>query len=209
MVDIRRSACIEKTMKNNKKSQRTLLLLFAVFVVPLLVAMAMFAMRGQWSITNPISHGQLIYPAQPISSFEFSTATQSAGTREYLQTKWTYFLYIPATCNLECEAALFKVRQTIRSMGKDINRIQYMMLSEPSKPPIIDQRIMQRHPQLVVGQLTKWQTEVDVEKRELLEAGVLYIIDPLGNLMMRYDMNATSKGMLKDLKKLLRTSNIG
>jgi cytochrome oxidase Cu insertion factor (SCO1/SenC/PrrC family) len=37
----------------------------------------------------------------------------------------------------------------------------------------------------------------------------LYIVDPLGNLMMRHDATHTSKDLLTDLKKLLKLSHIG
>jgi hypothetical protein len=37
----------------------------------------------------------------------------------------------------------------------------------------------------------------------------VYLIDPLGNLMMSYAADARPKGMLEDLKKLLRLSHVG
>jgi hypothetical protein len=37
----------------------------------------------------------------------------------------------------------------------------------------------------------------------------IYLIDPLGNLMMSYGADVKSKGMLEDLKRLLRLSSIG
>jgi hypothetical protein len=37
----------------------------------------------------------------------------------------------------------------------------------------------------------------------------LFIVDPLGNLMMSYDAEANPKGLLEDLKKLLKLSHIG
>jgi hypothetical protein len=40
-------------------------------------------------------------------------------------------------------------------------------------------------------------------------AQTLYIVDPLGNLMMRYDARQPPKGLLEDLKKLLQLSHIG
>lgn len=194
-------------MTNNKKSQRTLLVLFAIFVVPLLAAAIMFTMRGQWSLTKPISHGHLIHPAQPVHQFEFLSLENIAHTKEFLQDKWTFVLYVPTSCNLECEAALFKLRQSIRATGKDVNRLQYLLLSESSTAPEVSKEVQQRHPKLLIGQLINWQT--DIEKQESLETGFVYLIDPLGNLMMRYDSSATSKGLLKDLKKLLRVSKIG
>ena len=196
-------------MTKSKKSQRSLLALFAVFVLPLLGAVALFATRDQLVLTTPVSHGQLIYPAQPVSQFEFNTPTKRLLTKDYLQGKWTFLLYISAVCDLECEAALFKVRQTMRATGKDRNRMQYLLLSQSTASSAIDQSIQQRHPQLLVGQLMKWETDMDAKQEEALASGYVYVIDPFGNLMMRYDSNATSKGLLKDLKKLLRVSKIG
>ena len=40
-------------------------------------------------------------------------------------------------------------------------------------------------------------------------ANSLFIIDPLGNLVMRYDARENPKGLLDDLKKLLKLSHIG
>ncbi len=40
-------------------------------------------------------------------------------------------------------------------------------------------------------------------------ARALYIVDPLGNLMMRYDARLPPKGLLEDLKRLLQLSHIG
>jgi hypothetical protein len=37
----------------------------------------------------------------------------------------------------------------------------------------------------------------------------LYLVDPLGNIMMYYSTAFVGKELLKDLKKLLRNSNIG
>jgi hypothetical protein len=37
----------------------------------------------------------------------------------------------------------------------------------------------------------------------------VYVVDPLGNLMMHYDARQNPKGLLEDLKKLLTLSHIG
>jgi len=40
-------------------------------------------------------------------------------------------------------------------------------------------------------------------------SGWIYLVDPLGNLLMRYPTTVKPGGMLKDLKRLLRLSKIG
>jgi hypothetical protein len=47
------------------------------------------------------------------------------------------------------------------------------------------------------------------ENDKPLEAHRLYIIDPLGNLMMSYEVDTNPREIYKDLKKLLRGSRIG
>ena len=39
--------------------------------------------------------------------------------------------------------------------------------------------------------------------------GTIFIVDPLGNLMMRYDVRQDPKGLREDLKNLLELSHIG
>jgi hypothetical protein len=38
---------------------------------------------------------------------------------------------------------------------------------------------------------------------------VIFIVDPLGNLMMRFDARTNPKGLHEDLVRLLKLSNIG
>lgn len=49
----------------------------------------------------------------------------------------------------------------------------------------------------------------DYDNRPVEQAGRIYIVDPLGNLMMSYAADAKPKGLLEDLKKLLKLSHIG
>ena len=50
---------------------------------------------------------------------------------------------------------------------------------------------------------------VDRIIKQNLKPNIFYISDPLGNLMMSYPADINPKGILKDLKKLLRASRIG
>ena len=196
-------------MNDNKKSRVTLLVLFIVFFGPLLVAMVMFAVRGQFSFLSADSYGTLIHPAQPIVRFDFETNSQSKQSLEFLQGKWTYLYYAENPCGLQCEAALFKIRQIRLAVGKDSNRVQYLLLATSKNSSPIQKNIFARHKNLITGKLLNWKTTLEAQKQEQLQVGFIYVIDPVGNLMMKYDVDATSKGMLGDLKKLLRISNIG
>ncbi len=181
-------------------------MLMAIFVVPLLIAITMYSLRNYLPTMNAVSHGQLIHPAEPIITLEIITQANSALSLEDLKGKWTYLVYAPRGCNLECEASLFKLRQSKKATGREVNRIQSVLLIG-SKPLNAD--IASRNLNTAVGQLKRLELESQPGSNKQLIPETIYLLDPHGNMMMQYDNNATSKGLLKDIKKLLKISNIG
>lgn len=194
---------------NAKTPSYTGYMLFAVFIVPLLIAIAMYVMRNESTNTNTAAHGELIHPAQPIQTLELSSDNSGSYGLDDIKGKWTYLLYIEDTCNLECEAALFKIRQTRISTGRERNRVQLLLATSPGKSVSIDNDIVARNPRVVFSKIKELTISDEVAEKEKLQSAYIYIIDPNGNLMMKYDDTATAKGMLKDIKKLLKLSNIG
>ena len=181
-------------------------MLIAVFVVPLLIAVTMYSLRNDLPTISTVSHGELIHPAEPIQEIQIATANDQMLSLEDLKGKWTYLAYSPHGCDLTCEAILFKLRQTKLATGREINRIQSALLID-SKELASD--IAARNQRTSVGQLIKLELESAPGVNRSLVPGTIYLLDPLGNMMMQYDDTATSKGMLKDIKKLLKISNIG
>ena len=194
---------------NTKTSSYTGYMLFAVFVVPLLIAIAMYVMRGDSADVSTAAHGALIHPAQPIQTLVLQTDNNGLFSLDDIKGKWTYLLYIEDSCNLECEAALFKIRQTRISTGRERNRVQLLLATRTEPGASLNPDIVARNPGVVVGLLEELSLANEVSEKEKLQSPRIYIIDPNGNLMMKYDDTATSKGMLKDIKKLLKLSNIG
>ncbi len=189
-----------------KKSKLSGYLLIALFVVPLLVAIAMYSLRDKIPMVSVSSHGQLIHPAQPIEVVEVDLSTGEQLNLDQLQGKWTYILYAPNGCDLNCEASLFKLRQTRIATGREANRIQSFIVTNINHT---SEKILSRYSQIKSGHQIKLKLEGSTEDKQYLESGKVYLIDPIGNFMMEYDVNSTSRGMLKDIKKLLKISNIG
>jgi glutathione peroxidase-family protein len=60
--------------------------------------------------------------------------------------------------------------------------------------------------------LTGQQAVVEVfslDEQQPMAARRVYLVDPLGNLMMRYEPDDEPKGMIKDLERLLKYSGLG
>jgi cytochrome oxidase Cu insertion factor (SCO1/SenC/PrrC family) len=139
------------------------------------------------------------------------------GTRtpaDFLQGKWTIAYLGDGACDERCRQALYLSRQSWISLNKDMDRVQRVFLA--TGPRVDTQFVAAEHVDLLVAIVGE-----DADSKALLArfpvldgiaptaAGRLYLIDPLGNLMLSYSAAAPDKALLADLKKLLRLSHIG
>ncbi len=192
-------------MKNND-SKLSGYLLIAIFVVPLLIAIVMYSLRDNLPMVKSVSHGQLIHPAQPIKKLEVQLHSGELINLDHMQGKWTYLVYSPESCDLNCEATLFKLRQTKIATGRESNRVHSIVVTKANESST---KILSRYRYIKSGNNITLKFEDESSISNTLEPGKVYLIDPLGNMMMYYNMDSTSRGMLKDIKKLLKISNIG
>jgi hypothetical protein len=108
------------------------------------------------------------------------------------------------------------MRQVRLAQGKELSRVQYVyvVMDGPLAATAI-QGTMSQHPDALV--LTGDRDAIDAWARQFtIEAGSprdgldrIYVVDPLGNLMMSYPADADPSGMRKDLARLLKVSRIG
>jgi cytochrome oxidase Cu insertion factor (SCO1/SenC/PrrC family) len=190
-------------------SKATPLALLLVFGVPLLVATVVYFFHGSLPMPRSKTHGILINPARPLERFSAQTSAGKPLSLDDILGKWTLVYVAGNKCDLYCEASLFKTRQARLALGEDIGRVQRLYL-------VIDRHtlnnlpsVLSEHPRMTVAAIDKTVQPAVMEVLGKAPVGQVYIIDPLGNVMMRYPPTATSKGMLKDLKHLLRVSQIG
>jgi cytochrome oxidase Cu insertion factor (SCO1/SenC/PrrC family) len=117
------------------------------------------------------------------------------------------------TCNAECENLLYQIRQVRTALGKETERLQRIyLLAEVPRDPARLEALHSLHPDLLLAVLASPETVAqfpDADAATLWSGQQLYVVDPLGNLMMRYGATQEPKDILTDLKRLLRLSHIG
>ena len=185
-----------------------LLGIVAAFAFPLLLATFAYVARDHLPLPGPKSYGSIISPARPLSHFSLPTADGATLNVDDLHGHWT-LLYVGGACDLLCEANLFKMRQVRLALGKDTDRVQrlYLLTDAAALPSM--QSLLSEHPGLRVALADAGQVRRILDLRPDEPLNTIYLLDPLANLMMRYEPHATAKGLLKDLGKLLRISSIG
>ena len=194
----------------------TLGALAALFLLPIVGAFWLYYDTG-WRPAGHVNHGELIQPPRPLPAISL-THTDPGGLRPVpgelppraatvFRGKWTLVYIGYGRCDAECRRTLHVMRETQLALGEDMTRVRPLYLVMAG---CCAARLALDRPALLILDAT------GVEGRRLLgefpAAGMahsLYIVDPLGNLMMRYDVRRDPRGLLPDLMKLLRLSQIG
>ena len=197
---------------HDRRQRRLLIVLALMFFAPLGLAFYLYYGHGTWHPGGHVNAGDLIQPARPLPSL--SLPLWGAGTTDpnFLKRKWT-FLYVAAgPCAEACRTRLYDTRQVRLALDRDMARVQRVFVAEPD---CCDARwLHEQHPDLItvragaavaplLALLPGW------DGATFAAAPRVYLIDPLGNLMMSYAADAKAKGMLEDMKRLLRLSSIG
>ncbi|HET7032355.1 MAG TPA: hypothetical protein VFJ48_04465, partial [Casimicrobiaceae bacterium] len=119
-----------------------------------------------------------------------------------LHGRWVLLLGSPTGCSTSCDKAAYATRQARTMQGKDQDRIVRVLLVVGDAPP--PPALLAQHPDLIV-------VRVAANGLDLLPGGTdaLYVIDPLGNLVLRYRENPDIRGIANDLTRLLKASRIG
>jgi cytochrome oxidase Cu insertion factor (SCO1/SenC/PrrC family) len=192
--------------QRKKRGRMTLVFIALAFIVPVLVAawMQRVALReGVWDSTN---HGTLIEPPLALRDFLLPTYTGSVFTLAELKGKWT-MLYVapsPVECDAACKQAVYHMRQIRLALNKDMPRIQRVLLAAPESVWMEEIAAEYEGMHIVFdigGSNSLWQ--------QLEPLPGIYLIDPLGNVMMVFAPATDPRDILKDIKKLLRISKVG
>jgi hypothetical protein len=192
------------------KNRRTILLLFAMSVIPFCIAW--YLSENQDWLGGGTNMGQLITPPIMTESKNFSGYDGfSRQNISELKGHWVLVNVMPeADCGDACLKAIHKTRQIRLMMNKDLTRIRRMILlmAEVDQEKSAtwwgdDSRLLRVKP-------TSDLVDKIIQLRNGdIPDGVLIVMDPLGNLMMQYDMGFDPYDVKKDLSKLLRISQIG
>lgn len=204
--------------KNPTRQRIALIGLASLFIVPVLVAWYLIKFGQDWLPEGSAAHGELIHPAQPITPFVINTLFDAPIDLSFFDGKWTMVSVAGKVCDERCEKMLYSMRQVRLAQGTEMKRVQRLMVVTEQMPINLMRAafktVLQQHQgtsigigkppalQVLLSQLLAANESGDVE-------GSIYIVDPLGNLVMRYRIDDSLKGMAKDLTRLLKASQIG
>ena len=197
------------------KGQRSLLIMAANFIGPMLLAYILVNNMYFFGDFNTRNHGELIDPAKPLQDVTLSRTNGEEFKLSELRNKWVMVYIGTASCDSTCSENLYKMRQSRLAQGGELKRITRLYISVDGKPSGTLQNVLAEHQGLEVVYGSSSQVQQVLKQFELTRQAVvdekvgMFIVDPLGNLVMRYQTGFEAKGLVKDLSLLLKASYIG
>jgi hypothetical protein len=190
------------------RNLRMLAMLAGLFLLPLAIAFWVYY-GTDWRPMGRVNHGELIMPVHPLPASHLEPAFQQVSApAELFRKKWSLVYIGNGQCNEACRGSLYVMRQTRLSLNAQMKRVERVFLV--TSDCCASEFLAREHPGLIVLNATQPSASalLSVFPEEHREQSV-FIVDPLGNLMMRFDLRQNPKGLLEDLKKLLTLSHIG
>lgn len=197
-----------------RRSRLTLVLLGLLFVGPLIGAWVLYSAGLRPGVTT--NYGTLVVPTTPLPKLDLRNAAGEAQP-ELMLGRWSLVQLGGARCDDACSARLVSSRQVRLALGaagvnKDrVQRVFIVPTLEAAAAATAQLREGHTLLHIVADTGAGGQRAVDIFKPRDPQA--IYLIDPNGNWLLTYqdqeDVDAFQRGLLKDLKKLLRLSSIG
>lgn len=120
---------------------------------------------------------------------------------ETLRGKWVMVVFDAPECDAYCERKLYFVRQVRRAQGKDQLRVERAWVLTGAGVPRADLLAAIDGTQILPPQGARFLAQFPFS---VSPADHVYLVDPQGNLMMRYPREPDPSRMIRDLRRMLR-----
>jgi hypothetical protein len=197
-------------INRDKRNRLLVLLIFGMTIIPFAVA---WLLGGKASfIKGQVNNGQLITPIVTTKRDDFigidDFSTQNIGE---MKGRWVMLNVVPDNgCGEVCLEAVYKTKQLLLMMNKDLIRIRRVVAVVPDiKPETVNQWFSDDKVLLKIRPSLELTQKLSQIKAGRIPDGMLFLMDPLGNLMMQYDPGFDPYKVKSDLMHLLRISQIG
>jgi cytochrome oxidase Cu insertion factor (SCO1/SenC/PrrC family) len=178
-----------------------LLLLASLFAIPMVASYVVYRFYPPDATGN---YGELLLPPVTVTSQPFERPGGGAFRLDQLREKWVMVASDSGACPADCREKLHAMTQVRLALGRNASRVERVFVVDDVRTA--DAAVLGSYPGLVVA----------VTRRGLLlppgaanDRAYIYLVDPRGNVMMRWPAKPDYKRMFRDLERLLKASQIG
>lgn len=184
-----------KPAASRRRGRVQLLLIVLGVIGPMVLATGMYKLQF-WVPEGRSYHGELIGNGQ----------TRADLGVQADEERWQMLVTAPKDCAVDCQQLVYLARQIQIGLGRDAGRASHALAAAQPVSADYDAKLSREYPQL-----QRYPLDASVFSKTTGDKATpqLWIIDPHGNLVLRYEPNVKGKDLLNDLRHLLKLSNIG
>ena len=198
---------LPQTATPPKRSMAPLIWIVVISLIPVIAAFMVYY-NPQWQPEGQTNYGSFVQPQRPLPGPQALTVTTLDGKPydlEQIKGKWVFVTADNATCEEDCAKKLFIMRNVHAMTGKNVERLSRLWLITDDQP--VPDKVLEAYKGTLMLRADPAQLEQYLD-RDNLEKHI-WIIDPLGNLIMQYPEDTDPLLLRKDVGKLLHNSRIG
>ena len=187
------------------RSKNTFYLLILVFTLPFLTAATLHLLDLR---PSGKSYGNLVQPPKSLQIPTMNNLQGQAFKPVQWNKIWSVVMVDSTNCAAPCQAQVHMLKQVHTSLNKEIKRVQRVLLAPTDAEATTLAALQKQYPDLII--LNGADTETVKFTQTIQQtAGSVYLVDPMGNLMMSYPEKFDPKGLRSDLTRLLKNSWAG
>lgn len=184
-----------KNPASRRRGRLQLLLIVLGVVGPMILATGMYKLQF-WVPEGRSYHGELIGNGQSRADLGVQADEQ----------RWQMLVTAPKDCAVDCQQLVYLARQIQIGLGRDAGRASHALAAAQPLSADYEAKLSREYPQL-----QRYPLDAAAFSKATGDNATpqLWVIDPHGNLVLRYDPSVKGKDLLNDLRHLLKLSNIG
>lgn len=183
------------------KNKAILILLFAVFFAPVLIALLLNSQWLDWNASPDRAHGELLQPVVPIGPFALSDAAGQPRSLEDLAGRWQLIFTTTLPCAAECRETLLLLHNIRLAQDRRAGEAGLVLITDQILSPELITQLPRIDATWTLLDGTSGAALLQRFPRARPQA--FFIVDPQTNIIERFSADADPTGIRKDLDRLL------
>jgi len=198
-------------MKTRLSPRASLVIIAALFLLPLLLAWFMYSGVIEYKPSSTRNFGQLVAPPLPIAWDDTvlmpAAVEPESGAAQAFSDHWVILYTVPDPCLETCFQEVTSLRQIHLASGRHQARIRIALLIQEPTSNELEISLRNAYPKFHLINDPSGELNATLEQAAGGDRST-YLIDPLGNIMMFYAAGADPNHLKQDLKRLLTWSKL-
>jgi hypothetical protein len=179
--------------------------LLGIGVLALLPVIGSYLLYWSWEPEEHTNYGTLL-EARSVPAAKLSLTGGEPFSFEQVHGRWVFVVIDAGACPRACEDKLWMVRQVRKTQGKEMQRLERVWLIDDGRLP--DARLARDYAGTWMV-TARGKPVLDAFGTEEARRNHIYLVDPLGNVMMSFPRDPDPQRMIRDIGRLLKYSSIG